>query len=100
MHIAVVMDPIQSVNYKKDSTLAMLWAAAARGHQLSYLEVTDLFLRDGQVHGHLAPLQVAEDPACWYSLGEAVATPLATWMVLPSISTPRRPWRRGSPLPA
>lgn len=77
MRIAVVMDPIQSVNYKKDSTLAMLWAAAARGHQLSYLEVTDLFLRDGQVHGHLAPLQVAEDPACWYSLGEAVATPLA-----------------------
>ena len=77
MHIAVVMDPIASVNYKKDSTLAMLWAAAKRGHTLWYLEPGDLSLRDGRVHGRLAPLQVFEDPAKWFELGEAVVRPLA-----------------------
>lgn len=77
MRIAVVMDPIASVNYKKDSTLAMLWAAAARGHELFYLEAGDLSLREGQAFGRLAPLQVFEDPQRWFALGEAVLRPLS-----------------------
>ncbi len=77
MQIAVVMDPIGSVNYKKDSTLAMLWAAAKRGHTLWYLEAGDLSLRDGRSLGRMAPLTVFEDPAKWYELGEAVQRPLA-----------------------
>jgi len=31
LEIGVVMDPIEAVSYKKDSTLAMLWAAQERG---------------------------------------------------------------------
>ena len=77
MRIAVVMDPIASVNYKKDSTLAMLWAAAKRGHELFYLEAGDLSLREGRAYGRLASLQVFEDPARWFSLGEAELRPLA-----------------------
>jgi glutathione synthase len=77
MRIAVVMDPIASVNYKKDSTLAMLWAAAKRGHELFYLEAGDLSLREGRAYGRLAPLQVFEDPAKWFELGEAELRPLA-----------------------
>lgn len=77
MQIAVVMDPIGSVNYKKDSTLAMLWAAAKRGHTLWYLEATDLSLREGRAWGRMAPLSVFEDPARWHELGEAVQRPLA-----------------------
>lgn len=70
MHIAVVMDPIGAVNFKKDSTLAMLWAAAQRGHTLSYLEPQDLYVRDGRPYGAMAPLTVFEDPAKWFELGE------------------------------
>lgn len=77
MQIAVVMDPIGSVNYKKDSTLAMLWAAAKRGHTLWYLEVGDLSLREGRAYGRMAPLQVFENPERWFELGEAVQRPLA-----------------------
>jgi len=77
MRIAVVMDPIASVNYKKDSTLAMLWAAAKRGHELFYLEVGDLSLREGRAYGRLSPLQVFENPENWFELGEAVVRPLA-----------------------
>lgn len=77
MRIAVVMDPIASVNYKKDSTLAMLWAAAKRGHELFYLEAGDLSLREGRAYGRLSPLQVFEDPAKWFALGEPELRPLA-----------------------
>ena len=77
MRIAVVMDPIASVSYKKDSTLAMLWAAAKRGHELFYLEAGDLSLREGRAYGRLAALQVFEDPAQWFALGEPELRPLA-----------------------
>jgi glutathione synthase len=35
--LGVVMDPIEQVNYKKDSTLAMLWAASDRGWEIQYM---------------------------------------------------------------
>ena len=36
--LGVVMDPIGTINYKKDSTLAMLLAAQQRGWELCYME--------------------------------------------------------------
>ena len=68
--LAVVMDPIAGIKYAKDSTLAMLLAAQARGFQLHYLEQQDLFMRDGQAMGHARPLTVRADPAGWFTLGE------------------------------
>ena len=43
IRLAVVMDPIAGIKYAKDSTLAMLLAAQARGFELHYLEQQDLF---------------------------------------------------------
>ena len=31
IRLGVVMDPIENITYKKDTTLAMLWAASERG---------------------------------------------------------------------
>ena len=42
--IGVVMDPIQSIHFKKDTTLALLWAAQDRGAALFYIEPDGLFL--------------------------------------------------------
>jgi glutathione synthase len=66
--LGVVMDPIANINYKKDSTLAMLWAAAARGWELYYMEPGDLFLEQGVARAEMAQLQVFHDPKRWYSL--------------------------------
>ena len=77
MKLAVLMDAIASVNYKKDSTLAMLWAAAKRGHGLWYLEASDLSLQQGQTQARMAPLTVFENPEKWFELGEFVTQPLA-----------------------
>jgi len=78
MRLGVVMDPIGAINYAKDSTLAMLFAAQAHGFELSYLEQRDLLLRDGVALGRMRPLEVRADPAGWFSLGEGVLAPLAS----------------------
>jgi glutathione synthase len=69
--LAVVMDPIAKLKYAKDSTLAMLLAAAARGWQLTYFEQSDLFLRDGVAFGRGRPLEVFANPEKWFQLGES-----------------------------
>ncbi|MBV9696662.1 MAG: glutathione synthase, partial [Gammaproteobacteria bacterium] len=56
--LGVVMDPIGAIAYAKDSTLAMLLAAQARGFALSYLELQDLTIRDGTAIGRTRPLTV------------------------------------------
>ena len=68
--LGVVMDPIDTVKYAKDSTLAMLLAAQARGFVLNYLEQSDLSLRDGVAFGRVRPLTVRADANDWFTLGE------------------------------
>lgn len=67
--LAVVMDPIADIKYAKDSTLAMLLSAAANGFELWYLELDDLYLRDGVACGHSRPLAVHANPDHWFDLG-------------------------------
>jgi glutathione synthase len=75
--LGVVMDPIGSIQYEKDSTLAMLLAAQARGWGLYYMEQADLFLRDGAAHARLRRLKVALDPTRWFEFGAESEGPLA-----------------------
>jgi glutathione synthase len=80
--LAIVMDPIKQVNYKKDSSLAMLWAAAERGWELYYLTPSDLYMDNGNAKGLASPLQVFRDPSHFYQLGEASETILADFDVI------------------
>jgi len=80
--LGVVMDPIGAINYAKDSTLAMLLAAQARGFALAYLEQRDLSLRDGEAYGRMRPLEVAPDPKGWFTLGEPRVQALSVLDVL------------------
>jgi glutathione synthase len=70
IRLGVVMDPIASIKYAKDSTLAMLLAASARGFELVYMEQSDLSLRDGRAFARMRPLSVRADAAGWFTLGE------------------------------
>ena len=70
-NIGVVMDPIESINYKKDTTLALLWAAQDRGWSLFYMQQQDLYLDAGIARGSMQPLVVREDPDNYYSVGAA-----------------------------
>lgn len=83
IELGVVMDPIGSIHFHKDSTLAMLLAAQRRGWTVQYMEAGDLFLRDGRAFARMRRLQVHDNPQQWYSW-EAPATerPLAELTVL------------------
>jgi glutathione synthase len=71
------MDPIAAIKYKKDTTLAMLWAAQDRDWQLFYMEQSDLFLDGGTPKATLRPLRVHRNPEHWFDLGEPQQQSLA-----------------------
>ncbi|MCO7522196.1 MULTISPECIES: glutathione synthase [unclassified Pseudomonas] len=70
VRLGIVMDPIASIAYKKDSSLAMLLAAQARGWSLFYMEQRDLYQGEGKARARMRPLKVFADPARWFELGE------------------------------
>lgn len=67
VRLGIVMDPIDRIQFKKDSSLAMLWAAQQRGWQLVYMEPEDLYLNGGQARARSRNLTVRMDPSDWYS---------------------------------
>lgn len=70
IRLGVVMDAIDAINYKKDTTLAMLYEAKRRGWSLYYFEQQDLFLRDGLPYGHGQRLDVYKDPQNYFTLND------------------------------
>jgi len=77
LRLGIVMDPIASISFKKDSSLAMLLAAQARGWSLFYMEQQDLYQVRGQARARLRSLEVFNDPQRWFTLGTEQDTPLA-----------------------
>jgi glutathione synthase len=82
VRLVVVMDPIEAIKPAKDSTLAILLAAQARGWELFYAEQKDLYLRDGVAFGRLAPLKVFDDPKAWYVRSDAAPGRLGDYDVI------------------
>ena len=75
--VGVIMDPIDAINFKKDTTLALLMAAQAEGWSLSYMEMSDLALVDGVPIARQTPLKVFKSEEHWYEFGSSVDAPLA-----------------------
>jgi len=71
MRLGVVMDPIGSINIKKDTTFAMLLEAQSRGWEIYYMGQSDLYLEDGLAKAVSSPLKVQRDAKCWFQIGES-----------------------------
>lgn len=76
------MDPIGSINVNKDSTLAMLVEAQARGWSIYYMEQGDLYLQDGKACARARKLKVSYDADNWFELGGASVGPLAEFDII------------------
>lgn len=74
--LGVVMDPIGAINVKKDTTLAMLLAAQARGWDLLYMELDGLYVRDGESHAVMHSLSVEDSSTRWFRLEGEREAPL------------------------
>jgi glutathione synthase len=68
--LGVIMDPIDSIQPAKDSTLAMLLAAQNRGWALVYFLQSSLAVRDGLPLGRGLQISVNDDGSRWYEPGE------------------------------
>lgn len=68
--LGVIMDPIGSIKPYKDTTLALMLAAQKRGWKLRYLEMSDLWIRDGVAWGRVRPVTVFDDKKHWFELGQ------------------------------
>jgi len=68
--LGVIMDPIGSIKPYKDTTLALMLSAQKRGWKLQYLEMSDLWIRDGLAWGRVRPVTVFDDRKHWFDLGE------------------------------
>ncbi len=66
----MVMDDIGAIYTPKDTSFALLLEAQRRGYEVFYLGESELYL-NGQAAGALMrPIQVADDPADWFTLGD------------------------------
>ena len=70
MKLGVVMDPIESINFKKDSTLAMMIEAQSKGHEIFYITPKGLFINSGIAFASSAKIEVKDNPSDWFSLEE------------------------------
>ena len=77
MKLGVVMDPIESINFKKDSTLAMMLEAQSKNHHIFYITTNSLFIESGIAYATTSKVQLRDDPADWFTLEEEKVMRLA-----------------------
>ncbi|MCK5391414.1 MAG: glutathione synthase [Deltaproteobacteria bacterium] len=83
LKMAFVMDPVGTINIEKDTTFVLMLEAQARGHEVWYLELKDLFVKENEAFGNATRISL-ERSESFYKLGETKTLPLdsfdAIWM--------------------
>lgn len=81
--MAFVMDPVGTINIHKDTTFVLMLEAQARGHEVWYLELKDMFVKETQAWGNATPIKLQRSDE-FHELGETVAQNLdrfdVVWM--------------------
>jgi glutathione synthase len=70
MKLLFIIDPLAGLKHYKDTSIAMMRAAAARGHEIFICEQHDLFLQHATVHLRAQPFTFSQGDT-WYVLGDA-----------------------------
>ncbi len=68
LRLGMVMDPIDAISPKKDSTLAMLLECERRAAEVHYLLQGDLRMLAGQALGRSRILNVRDNSEDWFTL--------------------------------
>jgi len=62
------MDTIDHINIQKDTSFAMLLEAQARNWEIHYMQLDDLFLRNGKAYANTRHIQVERNATAWYKV--------------------------------
>lgn len=68
--VGFVMDPIANIKPHKDTSFRLALEAQARGHEVLYFELTDLFIDGSVPYGSARSLRVTDRSENFYELGE------------------------------
>lgn len=79
MKIAFILDPLAKLKVEKDSSVAMMAAAATRGHQLFACEQGQLSLSGGVVVGDFVELTLSGETPRWFRASPSVTSPLTAF---------------------
>lgn len=76
IRLGIVMDPIEGININKETSFAMLLEAQARGWELYYMEMADLYLKDGRSAARMRRLRVERNAQKWFHFSDELDQPL------------------------
>lgn len=83
LKMAFVMDPVETINTEKDTTFVLMLEAQARGHEVWFLELKDLFVKENKAFCNATQITL-ERSESFYKLGETRTFPMesfdAVWM--------------------
>ena len=82
MKFGVVMDPIEAINFKKDSSLDIMIEAQERGHELFYIEPSSLYINEEGSHALMNEIKVFNNADKWFHLEEISAKKLSNLDVI------------------
>ena len=93
INVAFLMDPLDSLNLKKDSTLAMIKEAQLRKYNVYYFTLDDLVIRQGAPYAKFAKLRLkggflenldgqSRNATNWYELADPEEQPLEMMQVI------------------
>ncbi|QCI22372.1 glutathione synthase [Buchnera aphidicola] len=66
--IGILMDPIESINIKKDSSFAILLEVQKRDHIIYYMEMNDLYLKNGRSYSRVRLIKLNNNVKKWYNI--------------------------------
>ncbi|BBI01419.1 glutathione synthetase [Buchnera aphidicola (Nipponaphis monzeni)] len=75
--LGVIMDPINTINKEKDSTIAVLIAAQERNYQIYYIKINDLYLYSGKSYATTKRITFFKNCQQWFSLNKQQEIPLS-----------------------
>ena len=80
--VGIVMDPIDQIAYKKDTSLALMNAAQEKGCELFYMEQQDLSIQNGVAYGRMAAIKVEMNEERWYEMEDFIDQPLSNLNII------------------
>ena len=76
LRFAFIMDPIQHVLIDKDTTFVFMLEAQARGHEVWYLEMSDLFIERARAMGRARRIELRREAHNHFTFGAEHTGPL------------------------
>lgn len=78
-YIGIIMDPLESLSIKKDTTLALIEAAQKKEWVVDVIYQNDVLLEDGVPSAVARPVNIDLASTPWYRLGETSCKPLSSY---------------------